>query len=100
MAELGPAAVAMHRDIGALAARSGIDRFFAVGPLAQHAAAAFGPRAHWAADVVTLAETIRPTLSPDVHLLVKGSRSAGLERLVKALNSEMNGLSPDAGGVH
>lgn len=100
MAELGPAAVEMHRDIGALAARSGIDRFFAVGPLAQHAAAAFGPRAHWAADVVTLAETIRPTLSPDVRLLVKGSRSAGLERLVKALNGEMNGLSPDAGGAH
>ena len=100
MAELGPAAVEMHRDIGTLAARSGIDRFFAVGPLAQHAAAAFGPRAHWAADVVTLAETIRPTLSPDVRLLVKGSRSAGLERLVKALNSEMNGLSPNAGGAH
>ena len=100
MAELGPSAIELHRDIGALAARSGIDRFFAVGPLAQHAAAAFGPRAHWAADVGTLAETIRPALSPDVRLLVKGSRSAGLERLVKALNSEMNGPSPGAGGVH
>ena len=104
MAELGPAAVELHRDIGALAARCGIDRFYAVGPLAQHAAAAFGPRAHWAVDVVTLAQAIRPTLSPDVRLLVKGSRSAGLERLVKALNGETNGgldsQLPDAGGAH
>lgn len=96
MAELGPTAVDLHREIGALAARSGIDRFYCVGPLAQHAAEAFGPRAHWAADVATLAEAIRPALSPEVRLLVKGSRSAGLERLVKALNGE----SPDAGGAH
>ena len=96
MAELGPTAVELHRDIGALAARCGIDRFYAVGPLAQHAAEAFGPRAHWAADVVTMADTIRPELTPDVRLLVKGSRSAGLERLVKALNGE----TADDGGAH
>ena len=100
MAELGPTAVELHREIGALAARSGIDRFYGVGPLAQHAAEAFGPRAHWAADVATLAEAIRPALSSDVRLLVKGSRSAGLERLVKALNGSLDGQAPDAGGVH
>jgi len=96
MAELGPTEVELHRDIGALAARSGIDRLYCVGPLAQHAAEAFGPRAHWAADVATLADAIRPALSAEVRLLVKGSRSAGLERLVKALN----GQTPDAGGAH
>jgi len=96
MAELGPTEVELHRDIGALAARSGIDRFYCVGPLSQHAAEAFGPRAQWAADVATLAEAIRPALSPEVRLLVKGSRSAGLERLVRALN----GQTTDAGGAH
>jgi hypothetical protein len=35
-----------------------------------------------------------------VHLLVKGSRSAGLERLVKALNGQSDGEFPDSGGVH
>jgi UDP-N-acetylmuramoyl-tripeptide--D-alanyl-D-alanine ligase len=95
MGELGPTEVELHREVGALAARSGIDRFYAVGPLARHAAEAFGPRAHWAADVFTLAETIRPALTPEVSLLCKGSRSAGLERLVKALNGEF----PDAGGA-
>jgi UDP-N-acetylmuramoyl-tripeptide--D-alanyl-D-alanine ligase len=96
MGELGPTEVELHREVGALAARSGIDRFYAVGPLSRHAAEAFGPRAHWAADVFALAETIGPALGPEVRLLVKGSRSAGLERLVKALNGEL----PDAGGAH
>jgi UDP-N-acetylmuramoyl-tripeptide--D-alanyl-D-alanine ligase len=96
MAELGPDEIALHRDVGALAARSGIDRFYCVGPLARHAAEGFGPRACWAADVATMAEIIRPDLSPEVRLLVKGSRSAGLERLVKALNGEL----ADAGGAH
>ncbi|MEO8445553.1 MAG: UDP-N-acetylmuramoyl-tripeptide--D-alanyl-D-alanine ligase [Gammaproteobacteria bacterium] len=96
MAELGPTEVELHREVGALAARSGIDRFFGVGPLSRHAVEAFGSRGHWAADVATLAETIRPSLSPEVQLLVKGSRSAGLERLVKALNGE----AVDAGGAH
>lgn len=96
MAELGPTAIELHREIGTLAARAGIDRFYGVGPLARHATEAFGPRACWATDVATLAGMIRPDLSPEVRLLVKGSRSAGLERLVKALNGE----TIDAGGAH
>jgi UDP-N-acetylmuramoyl-tripeptide--D-alanyl-D-alanine ligase len=86
----------LHREVGVLAAHSGIDRFYAVGPLAQHAAEGFGPRAKWAPDVAAMAEIIRPELSGDVHLLVKGSRGAGLERLVKALNGDL----ADAGGAH
>lgn len=96
MAELGPDEIALHREVGVLAAHSGIDRFYAVGPLARHAAEGFGSRARWAADVATMAEIIGPELSAGVQLLVKGSRSAGLERLVRILNGE----SPDAGGAH
>lgn len=97
MAELGPDEIALHREVGLLAARSGLERFYAVGALARHAAEAFGPTARWAADVYTLAELIRPELTADVRLLVKGSRSAGLERLVKALNGE---ATADAGSAH
>jgi UDP-N-acetylmuramoyl-tripeptide--D-alanyl-D-alanine ligase len=96
MAELGPDEIALHRDIGSLAARSGIERFYCVGSLARHAAEAYGPAAHWTADVAAMADLIGPDLSPEVRLLVKGSRSAGLERLVKILNGEL----PDAGGAH
>ncbi|MBN8281493.1 MAG: UDP-N-acetylmuramoyl-tripeptide--D-alanyl-D-alanine ligase, partial [Gammaproteobacteria bacterium] len=88
MAELGPAEVELHREVGALAARSGLDRFYTVGTLARHAAEAFGPRGRSFGDVAALAEEIRPGLNPAVRLLVKGSRSAGLERLVRALNGE------------
>ena len=97
MGELGPTEVELHREVGVLAARSGIDRFYAVGPLARHAAEGFGPRARWVADVFKLAEVIGPALTPEVRLLVKGSRSAGLERLVKILNGQ---LPDDAGGAH
>jgi UDP-N-acetylmuramoyl-tripeptide--D-alanyl-D-alanine ligase len=100
MAELGPDEISLHREVGVLAAHSGIDRFYCVGPLARHAAEGFGSRAKWAADVATMAEVIRPDLSSDVHLLVKGSRSAGLERLVRALTAGLAGELADAGGAH
>lgn len=101
MAELGSGEVGLHREMGALAARSGLDRFYAVGPLSRHAAEAFGPGARWAADVQVLAEQIRPELirpegAADVRILVKGSRSAGLERLVQAL--AIDGRAGGGGG--
>jgi len=97
MGELGPTEIELHREVGLLAARSGLDRFYAVGTLSRHAAEAFGPGAHWAPDVFALAGELRPALAPGVSLLVKGSRSAGLERLVKLLNGEP--VDPP-GGAH
>ncbi|MCL4780617.1 MAG: UDP-N-acetylmuramoyl-tripeptide--D-alanyl-D-alanine ligase [Gammaproteobacteria bacterium] len=85
MAELGPDEAALHREIGTLAARSGIDRFYCVGELTRPAAEGFGAAAHWYADVDELADVLRPQMTADVRLLVKGSRSAGLERLVQSV---------------
>jgi UDP-N-acetylmuramoyl-tripeptide--D-alanyl-D-alanine ligase len=85
MAELGPDEAALHHEIGVLAARSGIDRFYCVGELTRPAAEGFGAAAHWYADVAELAEVLRPQMRADVRLLVKGSRSAGLERLVRSV---------------
>jgi UDP-N-acetylmuramoyl-tripeptide--D-alanyl-D-alanine ligase len=96
MAELGPDETALHREIGALAAGSGIDRFYCVGPLCRHAAEGFGAGARWYADVAALAAALLPDLAADVHLLVKGSRSAGLERLVHAVT----GRTPSQAGAH
>jgi len=96
MAELGADEAALHREIGALAAASGIDRFYCVGPLCRHAAEGFGPGARWYADVAALSAALLPELNRDVHLLVKGSRSAGLERLVHAIA----GRTPAQVGAH
>ncbi len=96
MAELGSEEVALHQSVGELAAQSGIDRFYCVGRLARHAATGFGSSAHWSPDVATLAAELSAQIGPDVQLLVKGSRSAGLERLVHALT----GRFPDRPGSH
>lgn len=96
MAELGPDEAVLHREIGVLAASAGIDRFYAVGPLSRHAAEGFGTGARWYADVTALAAALLPDLGAGVHLLVKGSRSAGLERLVQAIT----GRTPAEAGAH
>lgn len=96
MAELGAGEAVLHREIGALAAGSGIDRFYCVGSLCRHAAEGFGSGARWYADVAALAAVLVPELTADVHLLVKGSRSAGLERLVHAVT----GRTPAQAGAH
>jgi UDP-N-acetylmuramoyl-tripeptide--D-alanyl-D-alanine ligase len=79
MAELGEAGPAYHDQIGALVRDLGVGRVVAVGPLAR----AYGGT--WYADreaaLAGLADHVRPG---DV-VLVKGSRSVGLEALVETL---------------
>jgi len=84
MLELGAGAEALHREVGAYAGGR-CDRLVAIGSLAAHAAAAFdGDSASFAA-VDEAAKAIDGVLAPDVTVLVKASRSMGLERLVALL---------------
>ena len=78
MAELGPAAPAFHEQIGALARDLGVE-VIAVGPLAQH----YG--GHWFDSVSPLLAELPDLVSRDDALLVKASRSMGLEVVVRAL---------------
>jgi UDP-N-acetylmuramoyl-tripeptide--D-alanyl-D-alanine ligase len=84
MRELGPAERELHGQVGAYA-RGRCDRFIAVGALAAHAAAAFGEGSAAYADLDAAARDVAGRLSADVTVLVKASRSMGLERLVAAL---------------
>jgi UDP-N-acetylmuramoyl-tripeptide--D-alanyl-D-alanine ligase len=91
MLELGAAAPALHREIGAEAARSGIDLLILVGPLTR-ASAEGALEAGLDADRVVHVETTEDAIeSASAHLsdgdvvLVKGSRRTGLERLVTHL---------------
>jgi UDP-N-acetylmuramoyl-tripeptide--D-alanyl-D-alanine ligase len=90
MMELGSASEALHREIGAYARESGIERLLAVGTRAKGAADAFGPGAAWFDNVDDLITEARRTLRPDVAVLVKGSRSNRLERVAQALAPESN----------
>ena len=98
MAELGPEQDHFHAEIGDHARRLGIDTVVGVGPVARE----YRPD-RWAGDTAEAAETVEALLSPDAKVLVKGSRSAGLEavtaRLAAAFGPDGNdpdGNDPDA----
>ena len=90
MGELGAEAARMHRDCGLRAKEQGVERLFALGPLAARAADAFGPGAEVFADAEALITRLRAELESDVRLLVKGSRVMRMERVAAALMDTAN----------
>ncbi len=87
MAELGPGAPAYHRDVGAAAARAGVEVLVAVGPLARNyiQGARGVPVTRWAASVEQGLAALRTVLQPGDCVLVKGSRAMGLELIAEAV---------------
>ena len=89
MLELGPDAEKLHADVGRLAARLGVDILIGVGALAAHAvrAAREGgvPEAQEAADADAAAAEVRRLAAVGGTVLIKGSRSTHMERVVAAL---------------
>lgn len=85
MAELGADARALHAGVGAKARERGIGRLFAVGPLGVAAVEAFGVGGEHFADKASLIAALQAGLHGGVTCLVKGSHSAGMEQVVKAL---------------
>lgn len=88
MAELGPDAPRLHREAGTLAKSLGIDRLCTLGALAAEAAQGFGAGAEVFADAQALSAVLRTSLGEDTVILVKGSRSARMERVVAALTGQ------------
>ncbi|MFB8831336.1 UDP-N-acetylmuramoyl-tripeptide--D-alanyl-D-alanine ligase [Azotobacter sp. CWF10] len=84
MGELGAWAEEGHRQVGAYAAGK-VDALYAVGPLMAHAVAAFGEGGRHFADQATLLEALRGEQHPDTTILIKGSRSATMDKIVSAL---------------
>jgi UDP-N-acetylmuramoyl-tripeptide--D-alanyl-D-alanine ligase len=85
MGELGDHARDSHVEIGRYARERGVQRVFATGPLSMLAVESFGSGATWYPDAESLARAVNEELSADVSLLVKGSRSNRLERVVAKL---------------
>ena len=78
MAELGPGAAEFHREVGRQAAELGVE-VIAVGPLARD----YGGR--HVADAQAAAAIVADVLRPGDVVLVKGSRSVGLEAVAEKL---------------
>ncbi len=87
MAELGPTARELHKEVGEYA-RGRCDLLLAIGDLASEAAATFGSAGRLVADIDAARAALDPLLASDTTVLVKGSRVMGLDRLVRALESE------------
>jgi UDP-N-acetylmuramoyl-tripeptide--D-alanyl-D-alanine ligase len=80
MAELGPDAPAYHRQVGEHARGEGVDMLIGVGEPARD----YGPD-ELVADPGEAAELLAAQLEPGDAILVKGSRSAGLEAVAETL---------------
>ena len=88
MAELGRAGVELHREAGEQARAAGVEHLFAYGPQSVETAAAFGAGAEHFLDMDALLAALRDALARSPRapcVLIKGSRSMGMERVAAAL---------------
>lgn len=85
MGELGADSVLLHRDMGELARNLGVQRLFTLGSLAEAASTGFGKGAQHFEQIEVLQSLLATELHQGVTLLVKGSRSMRLERVINAL---------------
>lgn len=83
--ELGDTSSELHAGIGRQARSLGVKRLFTIGPNADQAAEAFGDGATHFETQEELIEDLGAGLSADVSILVKGSRSQKMDRVVEAL---------------
>lgn len=98
MGEVGDAGPAFHREVGAYAAQRGIDALLAFGPAAREAAAAFGAGGRHFDAMDALIGAARERAARPGSLLVKGSRTMRMERVVQALLPA--GGAPSSAGAH
>ncbi len=84
MRELGPQGAAFHREVGAYARARGIAQLVALGEATRASVEAFGKGALHAANIEAAAQAARGGAT----ILVKGSLSMGMDRVVAALTGE------------
>jgi UDP-N-acetylmuramoyl-tripeptide--D-alanyl-D-alanine ligase len=97
MGEVGGGGPAFHAEVGGYARERGVERLLAIGELARHAVAAFGPGATLAGDAEAAASLAAPLARAGASILVKGSRFMRMERVVRALAGE---AADPHGGAH
>ncbi len=88
MAELGGAGAGYHEEAGRLAREAGVECLYATGELARLAAAEFGDAGRHFGARGELIQALGRELPEGASVLVKGSRSMGMDQVVKALTGE------------
>jgi UDP-N-acetylmuramoyl-tripeptide--D-alanyl-D-alanine ligase len=82
MAELGPDSESYHREIGEHASRHGVDVLVTVGQEALAYTEGFDGETHSVAAAEEAGALLRELARPGDRVLIKGSRSVGLERVL------------------
>jgi UDP-N-acetylmuramoyl-tripeptide--D-alanyl-D-alanine ligase len=93
MGELGEWEEQSHREVGEYAREQGLDALFAVGSLSALATEAFGENGHLFGSREELVAALAAQLDSNTKVLVKGSRSAGMEGVVAALTTGAPGAT-------
>ena len=88
MGEVGDGGPGYHREVGEYARAARIDRLLTVGTLTAESAAAFGAGADHFSAIEALAEEVVATARSGTTVLIKGSRSMRMERVVAALTGQ------------
>ncbi len=91
MGELGAEASELHRKVGLDARQLGIDALYATGELSSAASEAFGENGFYFAQQQQLIDALLTKMDREITVLVKGSRSSHMERVVEALTSGEEG---------
>lgn len=87
MAELGVETQMAHAEVGAYAREAAIDEFFALGEFSRASADAYGDNAHWFASHGNLVRFLKTKLQQGVTVIVKGSRSSRMDRVVDEITT-------------
>lgn len=85
MGELGDDAEAAHAEAGRQARAAGVERLFALGTLSASAVQAFGQGGQHFTDRESLINCLQRELGSATTVLLKGSRSAAMDKVVAAL---------------
>ncbi len=85
MKELGADEKKLHYQAGEKIRAAGIQYLFTLGELSKAASEAFGEGAEHFTEYNTLVSALQPHLTPDNTLLIKGSRSMRMERIINTI---------------
>jgi UDP-N-acetylmuramoyl-tripeptide--D-alanyl-D-alanine ligase len=89
MLELGANSSALHREVGEYARTAGIDQLWGVGPELAVCVNAFGTNGRYFEERAAVLSSLTGQFEVGDTVLVKGSRSAGMEQVLQALMLDM-----------
>lgn len=85
MAEVGNSGLQWHAEVGEYAREQGIESLLALGPMSEQTVKAFGAGGEHFESIEALCDAALAACAAPVNMLVKGSRSMRMERVVVAV---------------